>query len=336
MSESRKRNLLVTGCAGFIGWKVTEKLLERGDSVVGVDNLNDYYDPHLKELRLLELGKYERFHFIKDDIGDLPAMDRMFRAHQFDAVINLAARAGVRASVEDPWTYYDTNVTGTLNLLELCRRNEVGKFVFAGSSSAYGTNEVPFDEDDNTDRPLSPYAASKKAAEVLTYTYHYLHKLDVTVLRYFTVYGPWGRPDMSIFKFLSALLNDEVIEVFGDGKQLRDFTYIDDIAEGTIRALKPCGYEIINLGDDNPVELQYIIELIEKAIGKKTRIKHLPRHMADIPSTQAKIEKARKLLDWTPEVRIEEGIRRTAEWYLNFRNRPSEQLSSIRTGTAEK
>ena len=326
MSESRNRNLLVTGCAGFIGWKVTEKLLERGSSVVGIDNLNDYYDPMLKALRLSELGKHRRFLFIKEDITEFPMMERLFREHQFDAVINLAARAGVRASVEDPWTYYHTNVTGTLNLLELCRRNEIKKFVFAGSSSVYGANDVPFSEDDNTDRPLSPYAASKKAAEVLTYTYHYLHNLDVTVLRYFTVYGPRGRPDMSIFKFLSSILNEEDIEVFGDGKQLRDFTYIDDIAEGTIRALAPCGYEIINLGNDNPVELRYVIGLIEKAVGKRARITNLPRHPADVPSTQANIENARRLLNWKPEVSIDEGIRRTAEWYLKFQNRFPDQV----------
>jgi nucleoside-diphosphate-sugar epimerase len=254
--------------------------------------------------------------FFKTDISNLDELKKSFKESDIDAVINLAARAGVRASVEDPWVYVDTNVTGTLNLLELCREFEVKKFILASTSSAYGTNEIPFSEEDRTDDPLSPYAATKKGAEVLCHTYHYLYDVDTTVLRYFTVYGPAGRPDMSIFRFIKQIHKGRPIEVFGDGKQKRDFTYVDDIAEGTIKALKPVKYEIINLGNNSPVELMYAIKLIEQNLGKKAKINFLPRHKADVLATSADIKKAKRILDWEPKMKIEEGIKRTVEWHL--------------------
>ena len=311
-------SVLLTGCAGFIGWRVAQKLLERGEVVIGVDNLNDYYDPKLKEWRLSTLQSNDRFSFHKEDITDLAAMQNLFETHTFDAVINLAARAGVRASVEDPWIYYNTNVTGTLNLLECCQKHHVKKFVLASTSSLYGWNDIPFMEANNTDRVLSPYAASKKAAEVLCYTYHYLYQIDVSIPRFFTVYGPGGRPDMSVFIFLKNIHEGTPITVFGDGLQQRDFTYVDDIAEGTVRAMKPCGYEIFNLGNNSCVELMQVIRTLETLLQKKAIINFSPRHPADVLKTHAEIDRAKELFDWQPTVNIEEGLRRTVEWYFEY------------------
>ncbi len=307
--------ILVTGSAGFIGYKTTDKLLDDGHSVVGIDNINDYYDPLLKEWRLALLKERVNFEFITGDIADLKVLDRVFSHAQMDAVINLAARAGVRASVEDPWAYLDTNVRGTLNLLEYCKKHGVKKFVLASTSSIYGLNEMPFRETDRTDSPLAPYSATKKGAEALCYSYHYLSGLDISIPRYFTVYGPAGRPDMSIFKFIKNIDMGKPIPVFGDGRQKRDFTYVDDIAEGTIRCLEPCGYEIFNLGNDNSVELMYVINLIEKFLGKTAEIKWLPLHPADVKATWADISKTRKMLGWSPAIPIEEGVERTVNWY---------------------
>ena len=310
--------VLLTGCAGFIGWRVAQKLLERGEVVIGVDNLNDYYDPKLKEWRLSTLQSNDRFSFHKEDITDLATMQNLFETHTFDAVINLAARAGVRASVEDPWIYYNTNVTGTLNLLECCQKHHVKKFVLASTSSLYGWNDIPFMEANNTDRVLSPYAASKKAAEVLCYTYHYLYQIDVSIPRFFTVYGPGGRPDMSVFIFLKNIHEGTPITVFGDGLQQRDFTYVDDIAEGTVRAMKPCGYEIFNLGNNSCVELMQVIRTLETLLQKKAIINFSPRHPADVLKTYAEIDRAKELFDWQPTVNTEEGLRRTVEWYFEY------------------
>jgi len=321
-------NVLVTGCAGFIGWKVSERLLEENVNVVGVDNLNDYYDPRLKDWRLIQLKvrsqgsglKGDReFNFQQCDISSFDAVKTVFSNYKLDAVINLAARAGVRASVEDPWVYLDTNVKGTLNLLECCKEFGVNKFVLASTSSLYGLNEMPFREIDRTDSPLAPYSATKKGAEVLCYSYHYLHGLDISIPRYFTVYGPAGRPDMSIFIFIKNIDNGITIPVFGDGRQQRDFSYIDDIADGTLKCLQPFGYEIFNLGNDNPVELMYVIDLIEDALGKKAVMKFLPRHPADVFATWAHIEKSKERLNWYPKTTIEEGIKKTVEWYLENR-----------------
>ncbi|MDI6801739.1 MAG: GDP-mannose 4,6-dehydratase [Thermodesulfovibrionales bacterium] len=315
--------VLVTGCCGFIGCKVSELLLKNGISVTGIDNINDYYDPMLKEWRLQQLratipaSGAANFSFHKCDIANFEEVKTVFANYKIDAVINLAARAGVRASVEDPWIYLDTNLKGTLNLLECCKTGNVKKFVLASTSSIYGdNNKMPFNVMDNTDHPLAPYSATKKGAEAMCYSYHYLHGIDVSIPRYFTVYGPAGRPDMSIFKFIKNIDMDRPIPVFGDGRQKRDFTYIDDIAEGTIRCLKPVGYRIFNLGNDNPVELMYVINLIEKQMGKKAKIQWLPLHPADITATWADIDSSKELLGWSPKTSIEKGIEETIKWYM--------------------
>lgn len=311
--------LLVTGCAGFIGWKVSELLLKEGHSVVGVDILNDAYDVRLKEWRLSQLNGGSEFSFHRSDITELKALEPVFQNDSFDAVINLAARAGVRQSVEDPWVYYETNVTGTLNLLELCRKHQVGKFVLASSSSVYGNEERPFREDTPTDRPLSPYAASKKAAEVLCHTHHSLYALDITALRYFTVYGPAGRPDMSIFRFIKWISEGEPVVIYGDGSQERDFTYVEDIARGTLAALHPVGYEAINLGSDRPVPLLSVIAVLEELVGASAHIQHKPQGAGDVLATWADNSKARNTLGWEPQVLLNAGLSRAVDWYLDNR-----------------
>ncbi|MBN1995620.1 MAG: GDP-mannose 4,6-dehydratase [Anaerolineae bacterium] len=312
-------NYLVTGAAGFIGWKVCEFLLAENHTVLGLDNLNDAYDVRLKEWRLQQLKDRAGFEFHRLDITDRPALTHSaLKGQRFDAVINLAARAGVRQSVENPWVYFETNVTGTLNLLELCRESGIQKFILASTSSLYGANNpMPWREDQNTNRPLSPYAASKKAAEALCYSYHYLYNLDVTVFRYFTVYGPAGRPDMSLFRFVQWISREQPVLVFGDGQQFRDFTYVDDIARGTLAGLKPVGYEIINLGSDEPIVLKEAIALIETAVGKKARLEYTPRHPADITKSWADISKAKQLLDWQPQSSFRQGISELVAWYRN-------------------
>ncbi len=313
------KTVLVTGCAGFIGWKVSEQLLDEKLNVVGVDNLNDYYDRQLKRWRLRTLKKNKNFSLKILDISRYKPIRKVFSESKIEAIINLAARAGVRASLEDPWVYLDTNVKGTLNLLECCKEFGVNKFVLASTSSLYGFNEMPFRETDRTDTPLAPYSATKKGAEVLCYSYHYLYGIDISIPRYFTVYGPAGRPDMSIFIFIKNIDNGIPITVFGDGKQQRDFSYIDDIADGTLKCLQPTGYEIFNFGSDNSVELMYVINLIENALGKKAIMKFLPRHPADVFATWAYIEKSKERLNWYPKTTIEEGIKKTVEWYLENR-----------------
>ncbi|NLX99388.1 MAG: NAD-dependent epimerase/dehydratase family protein [Rhodopirellula sp.] len=312
---------LVTGAAGFIASRVTELLLEEGHRVVGVDNLNDAYDPRLKQWRLARLETRGGFQFQQMDISDRNAVARLFEKEgPFEAVVNLAARAGVRSSVEDPWVYYRANCDGTLNLLDACRENGVKKFLLASTSSLYGAhNPVPYREDADTNCPLSPYAASKKAAETLAFTYHYLHGLDVSVVRYFTVYGPAGRPDMSVFRFIRRIAEGESIVVFGDGSQERDFTYVDDIARGTVAALRPLGYEVVNLGGDRPVRLSEVIATIGELLGRPANIDYRPAHPADVPATWADVSKARQLLDWTPAVTMEEGVRRSVAWYRENR-----------------
>ena len=277
---------LVTGCAGFIGWKVTEFLLEMGHTVIGIDNLNSAYDTLVKQWRLRQLEGTPNFDFHRSDICDRDALQKLFNT-SYDAVINLAARAGVRQSVENPWVYVDTNVTGTLNLLELCREFEVSKFVLASTSSLYGANNsLPFSEEANTDGPLSPYAASKKGAESLCHSYHHLYGIDVTIFRFFTVYGPAGRPDMSAFRFVQWISEGKPVIVYGDGKQSsRDYTYLEDIAHGVIAGLKPLKYEVINLGSDSPIVLIDTIRLIEELVGKEAELSHHPFHPADVRET---------------------------------------------------
>lgn len=315
---------LVTGVAGFIASQVAQQLLAQGHTVVGLDNLNDAYDVRVKEWRLARLQGQAGFGFARVDIADRAALARAFEVllaqERPEAVINLAARAGVRYSVENPWVYVDTNVTGTLNLLELCREHEIAKFILASTSSLYGArNPRPFREDADTNGPLSPYAASKKGAEALCYTYHYLYGIDVTVFRYFTVYGEAGRPDMSVFRFIQWISEGRPVQVYGDGQQSRDFTYVGDIARGTIAGLKPLGYEVINLGSDTPVVLIDAIRLIERTLGKEAVLEYGPRHKADVLATWADIGKAERLLGWRPQVSFEEGVRRAAAWYLDNR-----------------
>jgi nucleoside-diphosphate-sugar epimerase len=315
-------NYLVTGVAGFIASHVAQQLLAAGHTVIGVDMMNDAYDVRVKEWRLAQLEGKPGFSFLRVDISDQCAIERAFEGFsaQPGAVINLAARAGVRTSVDNPWVYLDTNVTGTLNLLDLCRRHGVKKFILASTSSLYGArNARPFREDANTDGPLSPYAASKKGAEALCYTYHYLYDVDVTVFRYFTVYGEAGRPDMSVFRFIQWINEGRPVQIYGDGTQSRDFTYVGDIARGTIAGLKPVGYEVINLGSDTPIVLMDAIRLIERTLDKEALLEFHPRHKADVMATWADIGKAERLLGWRPQVSFEEGVRRAVEWYRDNR-----------------
>lgn len=313
-------NILLTGSAGFIGANVAERLLKEDIKVVGIDNLNSYYDARLKRWRLISLEKNPGFDFYEIDIENYNNLDSLFKRYKFDAVINLAARAGVRYSIENPFIYFSTNVNGTLNLLELCKKFDIGKFILSSTSSLYAGQSVPYKEDLPVNYPISPYSASKKAAEAICYTYHHLYNLDVSIVRYFTVYGPAGRPDMSYFIFINKILNDEPIEVFGDGSQVRDFTYVTDIAEGTFLSLKKLGYEIINLGNNRPHKLDYLIELIEKNTGIKAKRQNLDFHKADMTETWANIEKAGKLLNWQPKVSLEEGIEKTVDWMIKNRS----------------
>lgn len=284
--------------------------------VVGIDDLNSAYDVRLKEWRLGQLRDAPGFTFHCLDIGNRDVLHSAVGDQSFEAVVNLAARAGVRQSVEDPWVYQQTNVIGTLNLLELCRKTGIGKFVLASTSSLYGAETPrPFREDANTDRPLSPYAASKKGAEVLCHTYHHLYGIDVTILRYFTVYGPAGRPDMSVFRFIQWIAERRPVVVYGDGAQERDFTFIEDIVHGTVAALRPVGYEVINLGSNYPVAVADAISIIEDLVGERAEIVHRPAHSTDMTATWADISKAERLLAWSPRTSFRAGLARTVAWY---------------------
>ena len=310
-------NILVTGTGGFIGYKIADKLLSQEHHVYGIDNLNDYYDPILKEWRLEQLNSFNHFHFKKADIESMDEIEDIFKNFKPKVIINEAARAGVRYSMENPDVYFSTNVVGTLNMLKLCKLYDVKKFILASTSSLYAGQKGPFLEEYDVSKPISPYAASKKSAEVLAHTYHYLYGINVTILRYFTVYGPAGRPDMSPFRFIKWVLEDKPIIVYGDGNQERDFTYIDDIAEGTINAINLKNYEIINLGSGAPYRLMEMISLIEKYTGKKARLEFKEFQKADMKKTWADNHKARKLLSWTPKIGLEEGIKMTVDWTIN-------------------
>jgi len=315
------RTVLVTGAAGFIGAKTAEMLLGKGVTVVGVDNMNDYYDPRVKEYRLSLLNPHNNFEFYRVDIENLEELSPLFEKYKFDGVINLAARAGVRWSLVDPFVYVRTNMLGTTNLLELMHRHGVQKFVLASTSSLYAGQKMPFLETLPVNEPISPYAASKKGAEAMAYTYHYLHGIDVTILRYFTVYGPAGRPDMSVYRFIRWIEDGETMEVFGDGTQKRDFSFVDDIARGTVAAVHtPTAYEIINLGGNKPYQLNHAISLIEENLGSKAKIERKPFHKADMMATWANVEKAAAILGWKAKVSFEEGIRRTADWHRENRD----------------
>ena len=308
---------LVTGAAGFIGSRVSEMLIEQGHAVTGIDNLNEAYDVRMKEYRLRKLQALPGFTFQKLDISKRAAVEKL---PPFDAIINLAARAGVRASLEDPWAFVETNVSGTLNLLELCRRKGIRKFILASTSSIYGAKApIPTPETADSDHPLQPYAASKKAAEVLTHSYHALYGIDVSVVRYFTVYGPAGRPDMSVFRFARWISEGEPLQLYGDGDQSRGLTYLDDIARGTIAALKPLGYEIINLGGHEVITMNALIALLEKQIGRKAIIERHPPNPADMLTNWADIGKAKRLLGWEPQIDLAEGIKHLVDWYRRER-----------------
>lgn len=311
---------LVTGAAGFIGARVAELLLAEGHQVVGVDNLNDAYDVQLKRWRLGRLESNDEFAFHQLDILDEEAMTPVWRGG-YEAVFNLAARAGVRPSVDDPWVYAETNVTGAINLLEGCRRHGISKFVLASTSSLYGKdNERPFQESADISRPLSPYAASKGGAEMLAHAYHHLHGLDVSVLRFFTVYGPAGRPDMSVFRFIQWIAEGRPLRLYGDGSQERDYTYVDDIARGTIAAAKEVGFEVFNLGGDEPVSILTVISQIEELLGKEAEIDQQAPAPGDVPATWADIGKAGSVLGWEPTISLREGLRRSVTWYLEERD----------------
>jgi nucleoside-diphosphate-sugar epimerase len=313
--------ILLTGAAGFIGSKTAEKLLKQQIEVIGIDNLNDYYDVSLKNHRLKKLKSYDKFRFYQQDIEDLAGLDKLFHEHNFDAVVNLAARAGVRYSTINPHIYMTTNAHGTLNLLEMMRKYGVKKKVMASTSSLYAGLPMPFVETLPVNTPISPYAASKKAAEMMCFTYHQLFGIDVTITRYFTVYGEASRPDMACFRFIKWIAEGKPLKLFGDGSQARDFTHVDDIAEGTVKGLKNVGYEVINLGGgENPISMNYMINQIEKHLGKKADIEYLPFHKADVKVTWANIEKAKKILDWQPKIKFEEGLERAVKWYLENQN----------------
>jgi len=307
---------LVTGAAGFIAARVSELLLEQGHSVVGVDNLNDAYDVRMKSYRLDQLNIHSDFLFVELDISEKDPVLALEQHGPFEAVINLAARAGVRTSLEDPWVYLDTNSKGTLNLLELCRREDIKKFILASTSSVYGADApLPTPETAVSSLPLQPYAATKLGAETMAHAYHFLYGIDVTVVRYFTVYGPAGRPDMVMFRFAKWIMEGKPLKLNGDGTQTRGFTYVDDIARGTIQALKPVGYEIVNLGGHQSISINDLIAILEEYIGKKAEIEHQPFHKADMVANHADVSKASKILGWEPAVSLEEGIRQMVDWH---------------------
>ena len=332
------KHIMITGVAGFIGSGLALRLLERGDAVYGIDNMNDYYDVSLKEARLARIKDYERFTFEKIDISDRPAMERLFQENKFDAVMNLAAQAGVRYSIENPDAYVDSNLVGFGNILEGCRHSGVGHLVFASSSSVYGANtKLPFSEQDNVDHPVSLYAASKKANELMAHSYAHLYNLPCTGLRFFTVYGPWGRPDMALFKFTKGIVEGQPIPVFNKGNMVRDFTYIDDIVEGVIRAIdnvakpdpmwngeKPnCAtsyapYKIYNIGNNQPVELMKYITTLENCLGKKAELNLLPMQDGDVPATYADTDALAADVGFKPATSIESGIARFVEWYKEY------------------
>lgn len=318
---------LVTGAAGFIGARTSELLIKDGHTVVGIDNMNDAYDPRMKEYRLRKLQLMPGFTFHKLDISDKSIIN-LFIGDKFDGVINLAARAGVRASVKDPWVYVESNMIGTLNMLELCRQTGTKKFLVASTSSIYGDDPpYPTPESASSSEPLQPYAASKKGAEAMAHAYHHLHGIDVSVVRFFTVYGPAGRPDLSIFRFVQWISEGLPVLVNGDGEQSRGFTYIDDIARGVILALQPVGHEIINLGGHEVITINNLIKLIEDVVGKKAVVHYGPPDPADMHSNWADVSKAGELLGWEPQFNMRSGLEKLVEWY----NAEREWVSKVQT-----
>jgi len=317
--------ILLTGCAGFIGFHLVKKLSLLGHSIIGIDNLNDYYDVNLKQARLTQNSSLSGYTFIKMDLTDRDSLFNLFSDNQFDCVCNLAAQAGVRYSLENPYTYIDSNINGFINILEACRNNKIKHLVYASSSSVYGMNEkIPFSVEDVTDNPISLYAATKKSNELMAYTYSHLFNIPVTGLRFFTVYGPWGRPDMAYYKFANFISQGKPIEVYNNGDMLRDFTYIDDIVDGIISAINnipvntPVPFTLFNLGNNKPEKLLYFIETLEKHLSKKAEKIFLGMQSGDVPITMADIEKTRKELNWQPKTSIDEGLKLFADWFLEY------------------
>lgn len=317
------KTVCLTGIAGFIGSWVAEALTERGVRVIGVDNFNDYYEVTLKRDRVKRLK--DKCKLYEADVADYKKMEIVFSENKIDQVCHLAAQAGVGYSLKNPFAYETANNLGTLNLLELCRHKGVPSFVYASSSSVYGGNtKIPFSVSDNVDKPISLYAATKKYNELIAYTYHHLYELRSTGLRFFTVYGPWGRPDMALFKFTKAILEGKPIDVYNFGKMKRDFTYITDIVQGTVASLeKDYPYEVFNLGNSKSVELNYFIEVIEKELGKKAQKNLLPLQPGDVPETFADIDKSRQMLGFDPQVSIEQGIQKFIAWYKEYYQVPA-------------
>lgn len=320
MASDPQDATLVTGAAGFIGFHLCQALLDMGTPVVGVDNLNDYYDVALKKARLDQLESRSGFTFYRDDIENLPGLKKIFLNHPIRKICHLAAQAGVRYSLENPFSYQKSNLEGFLNLLEMARHGGVDNFVFASSSSVYGANtKIPFSVEDRVDTPVSLYGATKRANELMAYSYSHLFQIPCTGLRFFTVYGPWGRPDMALFLFTDAILHDRPIDIYNHGRMKRDFTYIDDIIEGTMAALKrPSAFELFNLGNSDPVELLDFIAVIEKGLGKKAKRNMMPIQPGDVPATAADIEKSKELLGFNPKTPIKEGIKNFLSWYRDY------------------
>ena len=330
--------ILITGSAGFIGSALSKKLLERGDEIVGVDNINDYYDVKLKKDRLKNLKKFSNYTHHKINIFDKETLEKIFKKNKFKKVVNLAAQAGVRYSLENPDLYIQSNVVGFLNIIENCKKFDIKHLVYASTSSVYGANlKMPFSEQHSANHPLSLYAASKKTNELIAHSYSHLYKLPTTGLRFFTVYGPWGRPDMALFKFTKAILNDDYIELFNNGKHSRDFTYIDDIVQGIILSLKKptsqnfswsgnqpdpsssnAPWNIYNIGNGNPIQLMDYIKALEKALGKKAKIKFLPLQLGDMPDTFADVKKIKNELFYEPKTSVIDGISKFAAWYKGY------------------
>ncbi len=315
-----QQTTLITGVAGFIGFHIARSLLEKADIVIGIDNLNTYYDVSLKKARLAQIISHHNFTFYHEDINNLDALKRIFSNHKISRICNLAAQAGVRYSIQNPFIYQESNVGGFLNLLEMARQFPVNNFVFASSSSVYGNNKkLPFSVEDNVDTPISLYGVTKRSNELMAYTYSHLFNIPLTGLRYFTVYGPWGRPDMALFLFTSSILDGRPIDIYNFGKMKRDFTYIDDIVDGTISTLNnPFRYEIFNLGNSKTVELMELIKIIEEELEKEAKKNFLPIQPGDVPETYANIEKTKKMLGFNPKTSIRTGIRKFLNWYRDY------------------
>jgi UDP-glucuronate 4-epimerase len=320
MNNNNLPTILVTGAAGFIGFHLSRKLLEKGYRVIGLDSMNEYYDVSLKKSRLEILKPYPDFVFYKEDIQNLSGLKKIFQTHAIDRICNLAAQAGVRYSLENPFSYQKSNLEGFLNLLEIAREYQIQNFVYASSSSVYGSNEkTPFSVEDRVDTPVSLYAATKKANELMAHAYHHLFDFPCTGLRFFTVYGPWGRPDMALFLFTDAILNNKPIDVYNYGRMRRDFTYIDDIIDGTIAAIeKPHAYEVFNLGNSNTTELMEFIRVIEEELGMEAEKNMMPLQPGDVPATSADIQKSKEVLGFSPKTSIREGIHNFLVWYREY------------------